>query len=98
MGYGKGIRIARNALVLLAMQDVLLDRMNLAFGEIRVLGSSKSADVTKENQKKIDRFEAAFLELQEKAFEARELELLSEELVEICADIIADNTEERLQH
>jgi hypothetical protein len=98
MGYGKGIRIARNALVLLAMQDKLLDRMNLAFGEIRVLGSSKSADVTKENQKKIDRFEVAFLELQEKAFEARELELLSEELVEICADIIADNTEKRLQH
>jgi hypothetical protein len=98
MGYGKGIRIARNALVLLAMQDELLNRMNLAFGEIRVLGSSKSADVTKKNQKKIDRFEAAFLELQEKAFEARELELLSEELVEICADIIADNTEERLQH
>jgi hypothetical protein len=97
MGYGKGIKIARNALVLLAMEDELLDRMNLAFGEIRVLGSSKSHDVSKKNQKRIDRFEAAFTELQEKTFEARELEILSEELVEICMDIITDNTEERLK-
>jgi hypothetical protein len=97
MGYGKGIKIARNALMLLAMEDELLDRMNLAFGEIRVLGSSHSHDVSKKNQKRIDRFETVFTELQEKVFEARELEIMSEELVEICTDIIADNTEERLK-
>jgi hypothetical protein len=97
MGYGKGIKIARNALVLLAMEDELLDRMNLAHGEIRVLDGSRSHDISKKIQKRIERFESAFTELQEKAFEARELEILSEELVEICATIIAENTEERLK-
>jgi hypothetical protein len=97
MGYGYGIRIVRNALTLLAMEDELLDRMNLAFGEIRELGASKSHDTTKRNQKKIDRFEADFTSLQSRPFEHRELEILSEKLVEICVDIIKENTEARLK-
>jgi hypothetical protein len=98
MGYGYGIKIVRNALALLAMEDELLDRMNLAYGEIRVLGASKSHDTSKKNQKKIDRFEADFTSLQSRSYEPRELEILSEKLVEICVDIIKDNTEARLKH
>ena len=97
MGYGYGIRIVRNALALLAMEDELLDRMNLAYGEIRVLSESRSHDTSKKNQKKIERFEADFTSLQNRFFEQRELEILSEKLVEICVDIIKDNTEARLK-
>jgi hypothetical protein len=91
MGYGKGIRTVRNALQLLAMEEGLLDRMNLAYGEIRALGSSKSQDISKKNQKKINKFEAAFTDLQLAPYEPRELEILSERLVEICVEIIEDN-------
>ena len=98
MGYGHGIRIARNALVYLAMDDELVNRVKLAFGEIRALGgSSKSPDISKKNQKKIDKFDVSYAGLQQIPYPQRDLEIMAEKLVEICADIIEHNSELRLK-
>jgi type I restriction-modification system DNA methylase subunit len=96
MGYGHGIKIARSTLGYLAMEDELKNRMELAHGEIRALGSSsKTADTTKKNQKKVGKFDRAFGALQDNLYEPRELEILAEKLAGICADIIEDNTKFR---
>ena len=98
MGYGRGIRIVQSALVFLAIDDELINRIKLAFGEIRALGnSSKLQDISQKNQKKIDKFDADFTALQELPYQPRELEILSEKLVEICVDIVEDNAEARLK-
>ena len=96
MGYKHGIKIARSALGYLGMADELKNRMELASGAIRELAdASKSQNTSKKNQKKVDLLDSAYKTLRDLPYDQRALEILAEKLVEICADIIEDNTNTR---
>jgi hypothetical protein len=99
MGYGHGIKVAQNTLGYLAMDDELKNRMELACGEIRELGSASNAQETsKKNRRKVDEVDLAFKVIKDKKFVPRDLEILAEKLVNICVDIIEFNTRVRLKH
>ena len=84
------LNIARTTLGYLAMDDELKKRMELAFGEIRILGDmSNATKISKKNKKHVEEFELAFSALKDSASEPRELEILAGRLVDICVDIIS---------
>ena len=96
MGLGHGIKVARSTLGYLAMSDELKKRMDLACGKIREIGTaSKDGDTSKKNQKKVDDIDSSFKALNEVANVGREMEILAERLVKLCADIIEDNSKSR---
>jgi hypothetical protein len=85
------LNIARTTLGYLAMDDELKKRMELAYGEIRVLvGGSNSTEISKNNKRQLEEFEMAFSALKNSTPSPRELEILAEMLVDVCVDIICD--------
>jgi hypothetical protein len=84
------INIARATLGYLAMDDDLKKRMELAFGEIRILSDTSSAiRISEKNKRLVEEFEMSFSALKDSTSEPRELEILAEKLVDICVDIIS---------
>jgi hypothetical protein len=84
------LNIARSTLGYLAMDDKLKKRMELAFGEIRILGdTSNVTKISEKNKRQVEEFELAFSALKVSISEPRELEILAEKLVDICVDIIS---------
>ena len=87
---GLALNIVRTTLGYLAMDDELKKRMELAFGEIRLLGDDSNAKkISKKNKKQVEEFELAFSALKDSASAPRELEILAGRLVDICVDIIS---------
>jgi hypothetical protein len=88
---GLALGIARATLGYLAMDDELKKRMELASGEIRVLGDhSNSTEISENNKRQVEEFEMAFSALKNSTHSPRELEILAEMLVDVCVDIICE--------
>jgi hypothetical protein len=86
------INIARTTLGYLSMDDELKKRMELAFGEIRILGDTSNATkIPEKNKRYVQEFEMAFSALKDSTSVPRELEILAGKLVDICVDIISGN-------
>jgi len=89
---GFALKIARTTLGYLAMDDELIKRMELASGEIRVLGGgiSDTEKISDKNKRQVEEFERAFRALKNSTPQPRDLEILAEILVDVCVDIISD--------
>jgi hypothetical protein len=96
---GFALRIARTTLGYLAMDDELMKRMELAFGEIRILGGgSDTIKISIKNKRQIEEFETAFNALKNSKALPRDLEILAEILVDICVDIICESKRRGQMH
>jgi hypothetical protein len=95
MGLKHGIKLARRSLGYLSMQDELKDRMELAVGTLREMAStSNSPDTSKKNQRSAERFFRDYEALNKNSYDIRDLEILASKLVDLCTDVIEDNTQE----